>query len=215
MGAYSLYVRNEILNSKNIYQYIAKDKADHIITTVNNVILRTGVMNALIQDHNGGTEFFDAMADNIYDDVLTQTGIKLEYIAIAPEGVVSDLGDRIAVQFFRNHHVLQGAVELDNPDGSVLQDFIFIVPLGFRIGARNIDLQAQQRRCQQQAEQPFRVVVSIHLAESILLYQSIRFRPSAPSPGALSCPTAVFSLCKALSRTLYCQISIPPYGNFV
>ena len=91
MGAYSLYVRNEILNSKNIYQYIAKDKADHIITTVNNVILRTGVMNALIQDHNGGTEFFDAMADNIYDDVLTQTGIKLEYIAIAPEGVVSDV----------------------------------------------------------------------------------------------------------------------------
>lgn len=91
MGAYSLYVKGEIQNSQNIYRYIAKDKADHIVTTVNNVILRTGVMNALIQDHNGGTEFFDAMSDDIYDDVLFQTGIELEYIAIAPDGIISDV----------------------------------------------------------------------------------------------------------------------------
>lgn len=86
-----MYVQGEIRNSKNIYNYIAKDKADHIITTVNNVILRTGVMNALIQDHNGGTEFFDSMSDDIYDDVLLQTGIRLEYIAIAPDGIISDV----------------------------------------------------------------------------------------------------------------------------
>lgn len=91
MGAYSWYVRNEIIDSKNIYQYIAKDKADHIITTVNNVILRADVMNALIQDHNGGTDFFDAMVDNMYDDVANSTGIKLEYIALAPDGIISDI----------------------------------------------------------------------------------------------------------------------------
>lgn len=86
-----MYVRSEIIDSKNIYNYIAKDKADHIQTTVNNVILRAGVMNALIQDHNGGTEFFDAMADNIYDDVYDAAGIKLEYIAVAPDGIISDI----------------------------------------------------------------------------------------------------------------------------
>ena len=91
MGAYSFYVRSEILDSRNIYQYIAKDKADHIATTVNNVILRAEVMNALIQDHNGGTEFFGAMAGVIYDDVYNQTGIKLEYIAVAPDGVITDI----------------------------------------------------------------------------------------------------------------------------
>ena len=55
MGAYSLYVRNEISDQKNIYQYIAKDKADHIATTVNNVLIRAEVLNALIKDHDGDT----------------------------------------------------------------------------------------------------------------------------------------------------------------
>ena len=91
MGAYSLYVRSEILDSKNIYQYIAKDKADHISTTVNNVILRAGIMNALIQDHNGGTEFFNAMADDIYKEVYNEAGIELQYIAVAPDGIISDI----------------------------------------------------------------------------------------------------------------------------
>ena len=63
MGAYSLYVVSEIKDTNNIYKYIAKDKADHIATTVNNVLLRSAIMNALIQDHDGGTEFFDQMAD--------------------------------------------------------------------------------------------------------------------------------------------------------
>ena len=66
MGAYSLYVRNEISNQKNIYQYIAKDKADHIATTVNNVLLRAEVLNALIKDHNGDTGFFDFMAGDVF-----------------------------------------------------------------------------------------------------------------------------------------------------
>ncbi len=89
MGAYSLYVRSEIIDSKNIYKYIAKDKADHIATTVNNVLLRSGVMNALIQDHNGGTEFFDQLADDIFLTVKNDADIQLDYIAIAPNGIVS------------------------------------------------------------------------------------------------------------------------------
>lgn len=91
MGAYSLYVRNEISDQKNIYQYIAKDKADHIATTVNNVLLRAEVLNALIMDHNGDTGFFDFMAGDVFEMIKTESGITLDYIAIAPDGVIVDI----------------------------------------------------------------------------------------------------------------------------
>ncbi len=91
MGAYSLYVRSEIIDSKNIYQYIAKDKADHITTTVNNVLLRSEVINALIIDHEGDTGFFDSMAGDVYEMIKSESDITLDYIAIAPDGVVTDI----------------------------------------------------------------------------------------------------------------------------
>ena len=91
MGAYSLYVISEIHDTKNIYKYIAKDKADHIATTVNNVLLRSAVMSNLIQDHDGGTEFFDQMAEDVFNTVRNDADINLDYIAIAPGGVVSDV----------------------------------------------------------------------------------------------------------------------------
>ena len=91
LGAYSLYVKNEVADAKNVYQYIAKDKADHIATKINNVVLRTSVLNALIQDHNGGTEFFEAMADDIYANVLEEAGISLDYIAVAPDGIIDKI----------------------------------------------------------------------------------------------------------------------------
>ena len=86
-----MYVRNEIADQKDIYKYIAKDKADHIATTVNNVLLRAEVMNALIIDHAGDTEFFDFMAGDVYEMIKSESGITLDYIAIAPDGVISDI----------------------------------------------------------------------------------------------------------------------------
>ena len=91
MGAYSLYVVSEIKDTKNVYKYIAKDKADHIATTVNNVLLRSAVISALIQDHDGGTEFFDQMAVGVFNTVRNDADIDLDYIAIAPDGIVSDV----------------------------------------------------------------------------------------------------------------------------
>lgn len=91
MGAYSLYVRNEITDQKNIYQYIAKDKADHIATTVNNVLLRAEVLNALVKDHDGDTGFFDFMAGDVFEMIKNESGITLDYIAIAPDGVIVDI----------------------------------------------------------------------------------------------------------------------------
>lgn len=91
MGAYSLYVISEIHDTKDIYQYIAKDKADHIATTVNNVLLRAGVMNSLIQNNNGSTEYFTQMAEGVYNTVLNDADIQLDYIALAPDGIVTDV----------------------------------------------------------------------------------------------------------------------------
>ncbi|MCR5619458.1 MAG: sensor domain-containing diguanylate cyclase [Lachnospiraceae bacterium] len=89
--AYVFYVRKEIAIEKEHYSYIAEDKADNIEATIESVILRVDSIKVLIQDHNGGTEFFDSISDDIYDNVKEDTGISLKNITIAPEGVVSDV----------------------------------------------------------------------------------------------------------------------------
>ena len=88
---YYLYVKKEIENEKSHYTYIAEDKADNISATIEAVIIRIDALKVLIQDHNGGTEFFDTISDDIYDNVVDDTGITLRNITIAPGGVVSDV----------------------------------------------------------------------------------------------------------------------------
>lgn len=89
--AYVLYVQKEITVERDQYTYIAEDKADNIAATIKAVEIRVDALKILIQDHKGGTEFFDTIADDIYDDVIDGTGIPLKYITIAPDGVVSDV----------------------------------------------------------------------------------------------------------------------------
>ena len=89
--AYVLYVKKEISNEKDHYTYIAEDKAYNISATIESVILRIDSIKVLIQDHNGETEFFESLSDDIYENVQEDTGIALKNITLAPDGVVSDV----------------------------------------------------------------------------------------------------------------------------
>ncbi len=68
---------------------IAKDEAEHIVTTIDCVMARTNTLKVLIQDHDGDTSFFDDVAEDIYNNVTDETGVTLKNFAIAPDGVVS------------------------------------------------------------------------------------------------------------------------------
>ncbi len=88
---YYLYVQKEISNLEKNYRYIAEEKANNISSTIESVIIRTDVINILLQDLGGDSKFFESLADDIYENVKDETGITLKYISIAPEGVVSDV----------------------------------------------------------------------------------------------------------------------------
>ena len=86
---YSLFIQHDIALEQEHYGLIAEDEATHILTTIDSIMTRTNTMEILIQDHKGDTEFFDDIAENIYNSVLLETGVSLKNLAIAPGGVVS------------------------------------------------------------------------------------------------------------------------------
>jgi len=86
---YYVVVKQQIAHEKTRYNYIAVNESDHIITTVDCIMARTNTLKALVQDHHGGTDFFDSVAADVYDAVLRETGVALKNLAIAPRGVVS------------------------------------------------------------------------------------------------------------------------------
>lgn len=86
---YYVMVKQQIAHEKTRYSYIAVNESDHIMTTVDCIMARTNTLKALVQDHHGGTDFFDSVAADVYDAVLRETGVALKNLAIAPRGVVS------------------------------------------------------------------------------------------------------------------------------
>ena len=88
---YAALVMDDLSSERERYSYIARDEAEHIVTTIDCVMARTATLKALIQDHGGDTSFFNDVAGSIYNDVIDETGIVLKNFALAPDGVVSDV----------------------------------------------------------------------------------------------------------------------------
>ena len=86
---YSLFIQHDIALEQEHYGLIAEDEATHILTTIDSIMTRTNTMEILIQDHKGDTDFFNNIAENVYNSVLLETGVSLKNLAIAPSGVVS------------------------------------------------------------------------------------------------------------------------------
>lgn len=86
---YYALVKHDLFSERTRYSYIAKDEAEHIVTTIDCVMARANTLKVLIQDHDGDTSFFDDVAEDIYKNVTDETGITLKNFALAPDGVVS------------------------------------------------------------------------------------------------------------------------------
>ncbi|MCR5502695.1 MAG: sensor domain-containing diguanylate cyclase [Lachnospiraceae bacterium] len=84
-------ITRDLETEREKLHYIARNEAARIATTVDCVMARTNTLKALIQDHNGDTAFFDTIAGEVYDDVIRETGVVPRNIAIAPDGIVSDV----------------------------------------------------------------------------------------------------------------------------
>ncbi len=88
---YILLLQRDVDLERERYNYIAHNEADHISTIIDRVMTRITTLKAMIQDHDGETDFFDDVADEIYDSVTEETGIRLKNLAVAPDGVVTNV----------------------------------------------------------------------------------------------------------------------------
>ena len=88
---YIVLIERDLSNERERYSYMARNEAEHITTTVDCVMARTGTLKAMVQDHNGDTSFFSRASEDIYNSVTEETGVTLKNLAIAPDGVVSEV----------------------------------------------------------------------------------------------------------------------------
>ena len=81
---YSFLVHEE----RHRYEYMAENKASHIVMAIERVFIHACTLREMIIDHNGQLDFFDKVADSIYTHTEIDSGVKLKNIAVAPGGVV-------------------------------------------------------------------------------------------------------------------------------
>ncbi|MCR4589299.1 MAG: sensor domain-containing diguanylate cyclase [Lachnospiraceae bacterium] len=86
-----MMLQHDIASDKERYGYIAKNEAEHIITTIDCVMSRTNTLKTMVQQHDGDTSWFDNVAEDLYTAVQDETGVSLKNFAVAPDGVVSDV----------------------------------------------------------------------------------------------------------------------------
>ena len=88
---YCISLRHDLSVEKERYGYIAKNQADHIVTTIDCVMSRTNTLKTMIKENNGDTTWFDHVAEDIYISIQEETGVSPKNFAIAPDGIVSDV----------------------------------------------------------------------------------------------------------------------------
>ena len=88
-GLYHIRLFHDMAVEKERYGYIARNQAEHIITTIDCVMSRTNTLTTMVKENNGDTSWFDYIAEDIYKTVIEDTGVSLKNFAIAPDGVVS------------------------------------------------------------------------------------------------------------------------------
>lgn len=84
----TILIMNDYHRERDRHHYIAINQVENIITTVDCVMARVYTLNAMVQDNDGETAFFDKMTKELFNAVKEETGVTLKNIALAPEGVV-------------------------------------------------------------------------------------------------------------------------------
>lgn len=90
-GVYSFILLEDYRQDRERYHYIAQNEIENIITTIDCIMARTYTLKAMVQDHEGDTQFFEAISRDIYTSVKDETGVSLKNIALAPDGVVNNV----------------------------------------------------------------------------------------------------------------------------
>ncbi len=88
---YYIMLQRDLAADKERYGYIARNQAEHIVTTIDCVMSRTNTLKTMIKENNGNTAWFDNVAEDIYMSIQDETGVSPRNFAIAPNGVVSDV----------------------------------------------------------------------------------------------------------------------------
>lgn len=86
--AYTALINISVSEEKTRYRYIAINEANFMTSCIDKVVVRTYTIREMIMEHDGDTEFFDKVAENIYQSVKEDTNVTLKNIAVAPDGVV-------------------------------------------------------------------------------------------------------------------------------
>ncbi len=76
-GLYHLILHTNLMEEKERYDYIARNQAEHIATTIDCVMSRTNTLTTMIKENNGDTSWFDDVAEDIYTTVIDETGVSL------------------------------------------------------------------------------------------------------------------------------------------
>ncbi|MBQ9526006.1 MAG: response regulator [Fretibacterium sp.] len=91
LAGYFYFLNKDIQQDRERCGFIAENEAEHIVMTIDCVMTRTRTLTALVQGHKGNTDFFSGIAGVIYHDVQRDTGVTLKNIALAPDGIVSEV----------------------------------------------------------------------------------------------------------------------------
>ena len=86
-----IILRQVIVADRERYGYIARNQADHIVTTIDCVMSRTNTLKTMIKENNGEIDWFDNVAEDIYLSIQDETGVSPKNVAIAPKGIVADV----------------------------------------------------------------------------------------------------------------------------
>lgn len=90
-GLYVTMQREVFLQNKKRYEAIAVNQSSIIRSQFDTVLDRTYILSTLIASDDGDTAFFNRIAERIYQETLSCTGVQLKNIAVAPGGVVEQV----------------------------------------------------------------------------------------------------------------------------
>lgn len=86
------YIRNITVNEEKIrYQYIAINEANYISNVIDKVVVRTYTLREMINENNGGTDFFEKVAPVVIQSIKEDSGISVRNLLLAPNGIVSKI----------------------------------------------------------------------------------------------------------------------------
>lgn len=87
-GILLMFGQSTVVNTKERYRYMASNQANIMKNNIDTAIARVYTFSALVRNNKGSTQFFDTEAETIYYEIVTDSGIPIKNVALAPNGVV-------------------------------------------------------------------------------------------------------------------------------